>query len=362
MRIVSHRPSSGIALIMVMMVIVVLGVLAGGFAAAMQVEARLARNGRFESDLEWIGRSGVEFARYVLAEQVSVANEPWDSLNQKWAGGPVGTNEILAALSLNDNPLGPGSFSVKIVDLERKFNINQISEGNSFILRRALELSGAEHVDFTAINDAFLDWKDPDDMPHLSGAESSDYLNMPNPGFTPYLAKNGPLDEPTELLRIRGITPELFWGGSGKPGRHSFKQEVKPGTSEQFRGGLVNLFTTLSRGAVNINTASAEVLQLIPGIDETTAQAIIAARSGLDGVDGTEDDVPFRSVDELMNLPGMVPQLVQQIRNFLTPRSSTFEVVVEAKIGEQRREFSALLLRPSPSNLRDIQTYFFHWN
>ena len=349
-------------MIIVMLVIVVLGVLAGGFAAAMQVEARLARNGRFESDLEWIGRSGVEFARYVLAEQVSVANEPWDSLNQKWAGGPVGTNEILAALSLNDNPLGPGSFSVKIIDLERKFNINQIAEGNSFILRRALEVSGAEHVDFTAISDAFLDWRDADDMPHLSGAESSDYLNMPNPGYTPYIAKNAPLDEPTELLRIRGITPELFWGGAGKPRPLSFKQQGNVGASGQFLGGLVNLFTTLSRGVVNLNTAPAEVLQLIPGIDETIAHGIIATRSGLDGVDGTEDDAPFRSAEELMNLPGMVPQLVQQIRGFLVTRSSTFEVVVEAKIGEQRREFSALLLRPSPSNLRDVQTYFFHWN
>ena len=360
MRIVPTKPASGVALILVMLVIVVLGMLAGGFAAAMQVEARLARNARFETDLEWIGRSGVEFARYVLAEQISVANEPWDSLNQKWAGGPVGTNEILAALSLNDNQIGPGSFSVRIIDLERRFNINQITEGNSFILRRALALSGAEQIDFTAIADAFLDWTDNDDLPHLSGAETSDYLNLPNPGYPPYVAKNGPIDDPTELLRIRGISPELFWGGSGKPRRFLFRHESTV-VAHQFGGGLFDLFTALSIGRINMNTAPAEVLQLVPGLDETFAQAIVAARAGLDGVDGTEDDIPFRSNEEIMNLPGMDPRIAQQVRNLLVVRSSTFEVVVEAKIGEQRREFSALLLR-STSNLRDIQTYSFHWN
>ena len=362
MKLRRNHHAAGIALIMVLLVIIVLGVLAGGFAAAMQVEARLSRNARFETDLEWIGRSGVEFARYVLAEQISVSSEPWDSLNQKWAGGPVGTNEILARISLENNELGPGSFSVKIIDLERKFNINQISEGNSFILRRALELSGAEQVDFTAITDAFLDWIDTDDLPHLSGAETSDYVNGPNPGFRPYVAKNGPIDDLPELLRIRGITPEMFWGAAGKPRRLTFKTESSSGGAAPTSGGLFDLFTTLSRGQVNMNTASVQVLQLIPGMDETLAQAIVSTRAGLDGIDGNEDDMPFRTPDEITNLPGMSPQLARQMMNSLTPRSSTFEVTVEAKIGEQHREFKAILLRTVPSNLRDIQTYFFHWN
>ena len=55
---------------------------------------------------------------------------------------------------------------------------------------------------------------------------------------------------------------------------------------------------------ININTASAQVLQLIPGIDPSLAQGIISTRAGLDGMDGTEDDMPFRTPGELINVPG----------------------------------------------------------
>jgi len=38
------------------------------------------------------------------------------------------------------------------------------------------------------------------------------------------------------------------------------------------------------------------------------AQAIVTARAGPDGVDGTGDDTPFRSVAELARVPGMNPK------------------------------------------------------
>ena len=47
-------------MIIVMIVTVVLGILAGGFAYSMKVETKLAQNSGFEGDLEWLGRSGVE--------------------------------------------------------------------------------------------------------------------------------------------------------------------------------------------------------------------------------------------------------------------------------------------------------------
>ena len=63
---------SGIAMIIVMLVIVVLSVLAGGFAYTMKVETRLAANNAYESDMEWLGRSGVELARYAIREGLTV--------------------------------------------------------------------------------------------------------------------------------------------------------------------------------------------------------------------------------------------------------------------------------------------------
>ena len=198
----------GIALIIVMMVVVVLGVLAAGFAYSMKVETKLARNVSHEGQLEWLGRSGVELARYVLAQQKSIPGEQgFDALNQVWAGGPPSTNELLMGIHLLDNELGQGSFSVRITDLERKFNINLATPA---ILQRAVDLLQVDSVDAATIVDSIEDWKDPLDDPHVSGTESDYYLGLPEP----YVAKNGPLDHLSELLLIRGITPSMYWGAA----------------------------------------------------------------------------------------------------------------------------------------------------
>src|SRR5262245_62521011 len=94
---------SGIALIIVMISIFVLTILAGGFAYSMKVETRLALNANSETELEWLGRSGIEKARWILAEQLKIPQEPYDGLDQVWAGGPGGigtSNSALAQVQL----------------------------------------------------------------------------------------------------------------------------------------------------------------------------------------------------------------------------------------------------------------------
>src|SRR5688572_11258128 len=120
MKISHHHSKRGIALIIVMIVMVVFAILAGGFAYSMKVETRLAGIANHDSEFEWLGRSGVELARYVLSIQSTVATEPYDALNQKWAGGIGASNTPLADIIMQDYELGAGKFSVKIVDQERK--------------------------------------------------------------------------------------------------------------------------------------------------------------------------------------------------------------------------------------------------
>ena len=103
--------------------------------------------------------------------------------------------------------LGTGSFTWKITDLERKFNINTAPEP---ILQQALMLMGVDAGQMTPIVNCILDWIDPDDSPRMQGAES-DYYQSLQP---PYLAKNGPIDDMSELLLIKNITPELYWGAA----------------------------------------------------------------------------------------------------------------------------------------------------
>src|SRR5437867_8941524 len=91
------RASEGIALIIVLLVIAILAVLAGNFAATMKVETLLARNTNFDSEYEWLARGGVASARAVLAAET--AN--FTALNQKWAGGMSGTNWLFAVLDMH---------------------------------------------------------------------------------------------------------------------------------------------------------------------------------------------------------------------------------------------------------------------
>src|SRR5437899_2631229 len=87
MRMHVQTRARGIALIIVMLVIVALGVLAAELAYLMKVEMKLARNVDSEGELEWLGRSGVELARYVLAQQLNIPAEAgFTALNQEWAG------------------------------------------------------------------------------------------------------------------------------------------------------------------------------------------------------------------------------------------------------------------------------------
>src|SRR5258707_12131440 len=84
---VRDRSEHGIALVIVMIAIFVLAMLAGRFAFRMKVETKLASNANNESELEWLGRSGVDYCRWILAEQKKCP-EPFDALNQVWAVGP----------------------------------------------------------------------------------------------------------------------------------------------------------------------------------------------------------------------------------------------------------------------------------
>lgn len=62
-------------------------------------------------------------------------------------------------------------------------------------------------------------------------------------------------------------------------------------------------------GAVNINTATAEQLQSLPGIGATRAQDIVADRAA---------NGPFRIPEELMRVPGIGEGTLSEIIDFIT--------------------------------------------
>jgi competence ComEA-like helix-hairpin-helix protein len=65
----------------------------------------------------------------------------------------------------------------------------------------------------------------------------------------------------------------------------------------------------LAPNSININTASKEELTLLPGIGDAYAERIIHYR---------EDHGPFTSVDELINVRGIGPRRLEQIKPYIT--------------------------------------------
>ncbi len=351
---------AGIALVIVMISIFVLTILAGGFAYSMKVETKLARNANSETSLEWLGRSAVECARWELSQQLQIAQEPYDGLDQVWAGGAGGiatSNSALADFKHEIQTKDGGSATWTIIDLERRANINTANEA---ILQQALMVMGADPGQMTPVVNSILDWIDPDDIPRNQGAESDFYQSL----SPPYYAKNGPIDDISELLFIQGITPELYWGMSStnyQPGavRPQGNRLGRPNAYPMYAVGLTNLFTPLSRGKININTASAEVLQLIPGMTPEFAQAIVSAREGLD--DGSGLVGPYRAVSQVVRVP-QLPRggpIIAALQQFCDVRSYTFEVHVDAQMAGYHRHFVGIIGRASP---RDLQILSFRWS
>ncbi len=353
-----HAPRQAIAMVIVMVSIFVLSMLAAGFAYSMKVETRLARNANNEAELEWLGRSGVEYARWILAQQAATS-DGYDALNQVWAGGPGGpsTSNSPLATVMKEVEMGNGSFTWKITDLESRININVVAANVPMFQQTLLSL-GLDGSQLTPVMNSIIDWVDTGDEILMQGTES-DFYESQDP---PYQAKNGPIDDLSELMLINGVTPELFYGPSStnyQPGSAQPRLNRSSGFGSMDVApnpvGFVDIFTPVSTGRININTASAAVLQCIPGVDRSTAEAIVAGREGED--DGSGLLGPYRSVTEIGRV-GLPAALARQIEPFCDIRSSTFKVEVDARINNYTRQFVAILRRVSQ---RDVQVLSFYW-
>jgi competence ComEA-like helix-hairpin-helix protein len=77
------------------------------------------------------------------------------------------------------------------------------------------------------------------------------------------------------------------------------------------------------QGLININTASLDVLQTLPGVDRQMAHAIISHRksSGF-----------FPNVAHLLKVPGFEQSLLKQVAPLVTARSETFRIFSEGHV------------------------------
>ncbi|GIX07127.1 MAG: hypothetical protein KatS3mg115_1530 [Candidatus Poribacteria bacterium] len=111
-------------------------------------------------------------------------------------------------------------------------------------------------------------------------------------------------------------------------------------------------------GLVNLNTADAQVLALLPGMDQNTANAIVQYRNGGSGggasgvsssqqAQGQQTGNPFETVGELLDVSGISDETFQQLTAWVTYRAQVFRIVSEGQTesGETRISVTAVLDR-----------------
>jgi DNA uptake protein ComE-like DNA-binding protein len=287
----------------------------------------------------------VERACWWLAQE---GNQPFSSKLQYWNHGPGDgpeTNSALAGESLDNFPIAGGTVSLTMTELESRININT---ADGPLLQQTLTAMGADANDISVVSDSILDWIDPDDNTRPAGAESDYYL-----GLTPsYNAKNAPIDNLDELQLVKGVTRDMFNGGSSAQSNTPFPEHKlgfghAPGQEPVYNFGLRDVFTPFSSGKINILTADDNVLQLIPGIDTAAAQAIETAR---------DSDPPIRNVGQLLAAAGINPATSGQILNYTDIRGNTYEVHATATIGQISHEYTAVVFRNGPN----VTVYSFY--
>ena len=207
---------------------------------------------------------------------------------------------LIPAYRFNGQPLtlnypADEDMVVRIYDHGGKINLNRIPRRNmQLLIEKRL---GGEDADPEEVQDllaAWTDWTDLNELVSLNGAEDEYYQSLD----PPYFPRNNPeLETAEEILQIRGFA-ELFEG--------------------------VNLdaaFTIYgSNRSINLNLATREAMELLPGLDQELIERVIAYREIEDINNRAElaEIIPYQNLVELSNWVGNNTSTIYSI--FAYPR------------------------------------------
>jgi general secretion pathway protein K len=299
----------GVALIMVLWVITVLSVIALEFSYAMRTEVKITRNYQDDLRLYAMAQGGVERA---VAELVYKQDPKVQEYRKRLSAEEGSAEKREWVTDGREYPLAyeKGACRVRVTGEAGKLNINLVSETT---LRKIISNLGLEGEPRDVVVDSILDWLDPDDLHRMNGAENDYYQNLPEP----YNCKNGNLDSIEELLLIRGVTPELFYGKKGAP-------SVEEDAPEPV--GLKDIFTIYSNEQkIDINSATLTVLRVILGVSPPTARMLIKAR----------EEKAFESQDDLLRRVPELAALYGDIGPLILFRGTTPYYTIESKAADE---------------------------
>lgn len=212
----------------------------------------------------------------------------------------------------------PGvGYEIRIRGEGGKLNINWLMRGEEpmklalfkqWLTRRGLNLHQIE-----TFMDCLLDYIDADDVKRLNGAEDDG----------DYHPANRELMSVEELAKVRG---------------------TEPLTSQP---GWQNELTIYSMGPIDLASADAEVLSLLPGIGEARMQRFLKMRAGMDGVDGTADDVIFPGLEAIQQVLGLTPAQFQVLQPLISYQDPTLNIQSIGHSGDTKRTIAVVVRKGS---------------
>jgi len=245
----------GSSLVMVLWIFVLLTVITAVVAQTSRLDTRITANGGDRLRCKWACRAGMETAIGILTDDERES----DSLGDLWTDNPE---------DLQDVELNGCTFSVEVIDESSKLNINILNQKMLMYLPDMTE----------DVANSIIDWRDKNDDPRTGSAEEGYYQNI----SYPYRIKNKAFSTVRELLRVKGVTEELFYGPQGE---NTFTETADENVL--VNEGWINYLTCYSRQAnkdsegnrrSDINKASERKLVRDLEISESHAKWIVDTR------------------------------------------------------------------------------------
>lgn len=219
----------GIALVVVLWTVALLTVIAGSFAYSMRIESSLVSSAVDRAKARSLAEAGIAYAALDLFRPPQLRHFTSSGIPYVWNFG--GQKVII---SVQDTG---GLIDLNVAKRE--------------LLGGLLAAAGvAEEEKREQLLDAIEDWRDPDDVPRLQGAEDKDYATA----GLPYGAKDAPFESVAELQQVLGISPALY-------------QQIEK---------ALTIFS--EQPGIDPGVAPLEVLRAIPGVDLETIEIYLAER------------------------------------------------------------------------------------
>ena len=284
----NFKKEKGLALLMVLWITTLLAVIVGEFCYAMKTEINITRNFKESTQGYYIALAGVNRAAVELIKKTSTGMQklqtPVEEEDDDDDDDDADENLIEWRIGANIPPVlfGEGEYKVKISNESGKININKATRS---MLRMLLEGFDLDESEKDTIADSIMDWRDKDDLHRINGAEDDYYQSLDDS----YECKDDDFDAIEELLLVKGVTADIFYGGLES---------------------MVTIYTQTNN--ININAASWEMLLALPGMTETAAREIITFR-------GEKEIKRVSVLNDIID-----PDIYQSIKPYISLKISPF--------------------------------------